>query len=175
MCGLAPVKVLAATSLTKVVSILPEKTGTVRGLRATASTLATTLAARTHNSPSVSSVGTMIPEEHPSMTTTLKELKSHKTPPATNIPSGHSTAPTVQAIVVNRVSIVDPKLASIIGYKLEVVTAAPEDSQAACPTHSKVIATSEPTPFPACVAIVHKLIRNLENDPVQLESIWLTP
>jgi len=111
----------------------------------------------TRNSPPVSSVGTMIPEEHPSMTTTLKELDSHKTPTTTNIPSGHSTAPSVCAVVVDSVSPVDPELTSIIGYQLEVVTAAPEDSQLSCPAHGKIIFRSEPFPFATCVAIVHLL------------------
>jgi hypothetical protein len=78
--------------------------------------------------PTVSSIMTSVPEQHPSMATTLKEHNSHNTPPCTNTPSGHSSAPTVQAIVVNCVSIVEPQLASIIGYKLEVVSAAPKDS-----------------------------------------------
>merc|ERR1719424_1343259 len=157
MCGSAPIEVLAATSLTKVVDVLPEKASAICGLRATllAATSATASSTCTHNHPSVSSVGSMIPEEHPRMTTTLKELKSHETPPTTNIPSGHSTTPTVQAIVVNCVSIVDPQLASIIGYELEVVTAALEDSQAASPAHGKVITTSETRPFAASVAVVH--------------------
>jgi hypothetical protein len=97
----------------------------------------------------------MIPEEHPGMTTTFKELKPHETPPATNIPPGHSTAPSVQSIVVNGVSVVDPQLASIIGNELEMVPASPEDSQAACPTNSEVITPSEARPCSACVAIVH--------------------
>ena len=159
MCGSAPIEVLAAPSLTKVVDVLPEKASTISGGSATLATLATTFATGTHNNPSVSSVRAMIPEEHPSMTTTLKELKSHKTPPATNIPSGHSTAPAVQAIVVNRVSIIEPQLASIIGDELEVVTATLEDSQTTSPTHCKVIATSEPRPFATCVAVVHHLMR----------------
>ena len=156
MCGSAPIEVLAAPSLTKVVDVLPEKASTISG--ASATLLATTFATGTHNNPSVSSVGAMIPEEHPSSTTTLKELKSHKTPPTTNIPSGHSTAPAVQAIVVNCVSIVEPQLASIIGNELEVVPAALEDSQTASPTHCKVIATSETRPFATGVAIVNHLM-----------------
>ena len=159
MCGSTPIEVLAATSLTKVVDVLPEKASAICGPRATllAATSATAFATCTHNRPSVSSVGSMIPEEHPCMTTTLKELKSDKTPSTTNIPTGHATAPAVQAIVVNCVSIVDPQLASIIGYELEVVTAALEDSQAASPAHGKVITTSETRPFSASVAVVHHL------------------
>ena len=63
MCGSAPIEVLAAPSLTKVVDVLPEKASTISGLRATL-LAATAFATGTHNSPSVSSVGSMIPEEH---------------------------------------------------------------------------------------------------------------
>jgi hypothetical protein len=70
----------------------------------------------------------MVPEEHPCMTTTLKHLQSNKSPPSTNISSGHTTAPTVQAIVVDGVAVVNPQLAPIIGDNLEVVTARLEDS-----------------------------------------------
>ena len=157
MCGSAPIEVLAAPSLTKVIDVLPEKASTISGGSATA-TFATTFATGTRNNPSVSSVWTMIPEEHTSISATLKELKSHKTPPTTKLPSGNTAAPAMQAIVVNCVSVVNPQFASIIGYELEVVTAALEDSQTASPTHCKVIATSEPRPFATCVAIVNHLM-----------------
>jgi len=39
------------------------------------------------------------------------------------LPSDHSTAPTMQTIVVNCVFIVNPQLAPVIGDNLEVVTA----------------------------------------------------
>ena len=146
-------EVLEASSLTKVVDVLPEKSRTISGGSSTHSTSAT----GTHNDPSVASIGTMVPEQHPCMTTTLEHLKPHKTPAATNMPSGRSTAPTVQAIIVNGVSVVNPQLATIIGDKLEVVMASPEDSQAACPTYSEVIASSKARPFATCVAIVDKL------------------
>ena len=112
---------------------------------------------RTGNNPSVSSVGTMVPEEHPRMTTTLKHFESHKTPSSTHMPSGCSATPSMQAIVVNCVPIVDPQLTPIIGYELEVVMARPENSHAASPTHSKVIATRKARPFTTCVAVVHHL------------------
>jgi hypothetical protein len=43
-------------------------------------------AARTHNKPFISSIRTMVPEEHPSMTTPLKHLEAHKTPSGTHVP-----------------------------------------------------------------------------------------
>jgi hypothetical protein len=150
---LATVQVLATSTLTKVESILPEETMAICDrIRSVAS------ATGSDNNPSVSSVGPVIPEEHPSMTTTLEELQSHKTPPTTNILSGHSTTPAVQAVVVDCISIVDPQLASIIGYELEVVTPTFEDSQAACPTCSEVISASITRPSATSVAIVHIML-----------------
>ena len=147
----ATLEILASATLAKVESVLPEETVAIRDGIATFTACA-------RNSPPVASIGTMVPEQHPSMTTTLEELKSHETPSTTNVPSGHSSTPAVQAIIVNGVPIVDPQLASVIRDELEVVTAAPEDSQAASPTHCKVIATSETRPFATCVAIVNHLI-----------------
>jgi hypothetical protein len=89
------------------------------------------------------------------MTTTLKHLKSNKTPPSMQVPSGLSVAPPVHAIVVNCVSIVDPQLAPIIGKDAEMVMASFEDSQAASPTHGEVIAPGEARPSAPCVAIVY--------------------
>jgi hypothetical protein len=80
-------------------------------------------ASRTDNNPSVSSVVAMVPEEHPSMTTTLKHLNSHKMPACTNVPSDMTSTPSMQAIVVDCVPIVKPQLASIIRDNLEVVMA----------------------------------------------------
>ena len=123
------------------------------------------LATGTRNSPSISSIWTMVPEEHPRVATTLKHLESHKSPPSANISSGHSTAPTVQAIVVNCVAIVNPQLAPIIGDNLEVVTARLEDSQAASPTHSKVVTSGKARPSATSVAIVHVLGHSSNKPP----------
>jgi hypothetical protein len=172
MCGSATIEVLAAPSLAEVVNVLPEEASTISGGSAAP---ATTLATGTHNNPSVSSVRAVIPEEHPSMTTTLEELNSHKTPPTTNIPFGHSSAPAVQAIVINCVSIVKPQLASIIRNELEVVTAALEDSQTTSPSHCEVIATSEPGPSSTCVAIVHDMFPASMCGPAPIEVLAATP
>jgi hypothetical protein len=64
----------------------------------------------------------MVPEKHPSMTTTLKHLKPYKTPPCTNMLSSLSIAPTVQTIIIYCVAVVDPELAAIIGDNTESVT-----------------------------------------------------
>jgi len=42
------------------------------------------------------------------MATTLKHFKSDKTPWSTKMPVGLSIAPAVQAIVVDRVAIINP-------------------------------------------------------------------
>jgi hypothetical protein len=60
-------------------------------------------------------------------------------PPATNVPSGLPIAPAVQAVIVNCVLVVEPQLAAIIRDYAEMVMSCPENSQAACPTHSEVI------------------------------------
>jgi len=150
--GSATIQVLAPAALTEVECILPEETMAISDLVARAPGATPTC---THNNPSVSSVRTMVPEPHASMTTSLKHLKPHKTPPSTKLSPGRSAAPAVQAIIVNCVSIVKPQLASIVRVDLEVVTACPEDPQTTCPTHSEVIASAKTGPFATSVAIVH--------------------
>jgi len=108
---------LAPPALTKVEDILPEETSAISDANSML------LAFCTRDNPSVSSIGTMVPEENPSMTTTLKHLNSHKMPPCANVLSDVTSAPSVQAIVVNCVSIVKPQLASVIRNNLEVVMA----------------------------------------------------
>jgi hypothetical protein len=66
-------------------------------------------------------------------------------------------APTMQAIVVDGIPVVDPQFASIIGDDAESVVAVPPDSQSACPTDGKVIAPDKALPFAIRVAIVHCL------------------
>ena len=92
------------------------------------------------------------------MTTLLKHLKSDEMPPCAHMPSGLPIAPTMQAIVVDGVPIVNPQLAAVIGDNAEAVMACPEDSQAASPPYSKLIATMEPRPSSTCVSVVHHLI-----------------
>jgi hypothetical protein len=61
----------------------------------------------------------------------------------------------VQAIIVNRVSIAKPQLASIIRYNAESVSVCPENSHATGPTHSKVVASVESRPLATCVPVVY--------------------
>ena len=145
------VQILAPTTLAKVEGILPEDTMPINDSMARSS------ATCAHNNPSVASIGSMVPEEHASMTAALKHLKPHQVPPSTNLSPGRSAAPPMQAIIVYCVSIVKPQLAPIIGVNLEVVTACPEDSESACPARSKVIASGEARPPATCVTVVHCL------------------
>ena len=78
------------------------------------------------------------------------------------MPGGLSIAPTVQAIVVDCVAVVNPKFAPIIRIDAEVVTPCLEDSQAASPTDSKVIAASKTRPLATGVTIVYILVTHLK-------------
>jgi hypothetical protein len=110
----APVQVLASTTLPKIVDLLLE-------------TRATRFCA--HNSPTISSIGTSVPEQHPSMTSALEHLKSQSMCSIAKMLGGFAIAPTMQTVVVDCISIVDPQLASIIGDNAEAVVASPSDSQ----------------------------------------------
>jgi len=151
----ATIQILATTTLTKVEGLLPEKTFAIRGTSTTTATFA--FCACTHNSPSVSSVSSSVPEQHPSMPTTLKHLNSHAVRPRPKMLDGLPIPPTMQAIIVDCVSIVNPQLASVIGDDAESVLAVLADSQAACPSHCKVIATGKTRPLSTSVAIVNCL------------------
>jgi hypothetical protein len=145
--------------LTKVEDILPEEAMAVGG---TIAGLLPALCA--HNSPAVSCVGTSVPEQHPGMPTALKHLKFHKMPPSALMFRGLAIAPTMQAIIVDCVSIVNPQFAPIVRNDAKAIMACPEDSHAACPSCSKVVASFESRPFLACVAIV--------NSPTPSSHVW---
>ena len=100
---------MALPALTKVEDVLPEEPRAIRDRIA-----GLTSATCTHNSPSVSSVSTSVSEQHPSMTTTLKHFELYMMPPGTLVLVGLPIAPTMQAIVVDCVPIIDPQLAAII-------------------------------------------------------------
>ena len=155
MCGSAPIQVLTATSLTKVVNILSEETSAISGNSAAR---AATFATCAHNIPSIAGVGTSVPEQHPSSTTTLEHLKSHKMPASAKTPIGFAITPAMQAVVVDCVPIVDPQLATIIRDDTEAIIARPENSQTSRPTNGEMIASGKSRPPATCVTIVHKLM-----------------
>jgi hypothetical protein len=138
------VQVLTSTTLAKVVDLLLQ-------------TRASSVSNRAHDSPSISSIRTSVPEQHPGMTTALKHLNSQSMSPSTKMLGGLTIAPAMQTVVVDCIAIVDPKLASIIRDNAEAVVARPSDFHGTGPTHREVVAASETTPFPVCVAVVHHL------------------
>ena len=149
---LARVQVFAPTTLTKVEGVLPEETVAISDC-----VLYVAFATCAHNSPTVCSIGTSVPEQHPCMTTALKHLQTHKTPPSTKTSGSFPIAPAMQAIVIDCVSIINPQLAAIIGDDAEPVISCLEDAQTACPTRSEVIAAGIAWPSATCIAIVHIL------------------
>jgi hypothetical protein len=102
-------QVLAPSSLTEVEDILPEETTAIEN--AMASVVSAT---GFHNSPSVGSIRPFVPEQHPSVTTAFKHLKSHKAPSSAKMLGGLAIAPTVQAVVIDCESAVNPELTPII-------------------------------------------------------------
>jgi hypothetical protein len=99
----------------------------------------------------------MVPEKHPSMTTTLEHLKSHKMPTTTKVFGCLPIAQAMQAVVIDRIPIVQPQLASIIRDNAKTVMPCLKDPEPARPTNGKVIAAFESRPFTTCVFIVHNL------------------
>jgi hypothetical protein len=164
----AILQIRAPAALRRVEDILPEEAMAIGGYIALANSVFMTTG--THNNPTVSCVRPVVPKEHPSMTTTLKHLKSHQMPPSAYAPSGHTIAPTMQAVVVDCVTIVNPQLASIIRVNAEVVSACPEDPEAPCPAHCEVISPSKTRPSTTCVAIVHDMFPTSHIRPATRQS-----
>jgi hypothetical protein len=86
----------------------------------------------------------------------FKHLKSDKAPPA-KMSGNFTIAPAMQAIIVDRIPIVHPQLASIVGQNAEPVIRSPENSHATCPANCKVITSGKTWPSAACVPVVHHL------------------
>jgi hypothetical protein len=101
------------------------------------------------------------------MTTVLEELDSHGVPSATVMPSNHPAAPAAQAVIVGRVAVVDPELASIIGDELDMVPSSTPNEHPACPTRSKGNSAAPAAPPAACVAVAHLL----RDEPVAYTDI----
>jgi hypothetical protein len=58
------------------------------------------------------------------------------------------------AVVIDRVAIIYPQIASVIGNNAVPVVRRMKGSRAACPTHSKVIISVKTRPSPTCVLVV---------------------
>jgi len=91
------------------------------------------------------------------VTSTLEHLKPYSMCSGAEMLNSLSIAPTVQAIIVDCILVIDPQLASIIGDDAKPVMACSSDCQGAHPAHCKVIASPKATPLATCVAIVHHL------------------
>jgi hypothetical protein len=84
----ATVQIRAPSSLSEIESIFPEDSMPVYG----------SMASRTsciHNIPTISSIGTSVPEEHARMTTVFKHLESHKVPSTALMPVRLPIAPAM--------------------------------------------------------------------------------
>jgi hypothetical protein len=120
----AIIQPLASATLTKVEDVFPEESMTISGL--SGHVAATTCK---HNCPSVGSIITSITKLHPSMPTTLKHLKSCEMPSTTEVFGCLPVTPAMQAVVIDRVAIVQPQLASIIGDDAKTVMSRLENSE----------------------------------------------
>ena len=120
----ATIQVLAMASLTEVESVLPEETSAVCDLMCGVAS-----ATCTHHHPTVASIVSPVPEQHPCMAAVLKHLQPDKMPSTTQVLVGFTITPAMQTIVVDRVPIVDPQVAAIIRDNTESVMARPQDAQ----------------------------------------------
>jgi hypothetical protein len=141
-------QIRAATTLTEIEGVLHKNTVTISSTM-TSSSHATCF----DRSPSISGIHSLVPEKHSCVTATFKHLDSDHAP-STDAPGSLSITPTVTAVVVDDIMVVDPQVASIIGYDTVAVMACPENSHATCPTHCEVIASSEAMPSATCVPVV---------------------
>jgi hypothetical protein len=91
------------------------------------------------------------------MATMFKHFNPHTTPSSMKVPVSLPVAPTMQAIIVDRVSIVSPQLASVIRNNAESIRGFSEDSHITCPTHREVITSRKTGPSSACVPIIHHM------------------
>jgi hypothetical protein len=102
------IQICTSTTLIEVESVLHEETMAVSGTNDW-STLATCRC----KGPSISGIGTSVPKVHTSMTAMLKHFNSHHAP-STDMLGSFSIAPAVQAIIVDRIPIINPQLASVV-------------------------------------------------------------
>jgi hypothetical protein len=116
--------------------------------------IATASSIRTNRLPSISSVAAPVPEKHTGMTTMLKHLNSCEMPSSTNVPSSLPVPPAVQAIIVDRVTVIEPKFAPIIGNDAKTIMATSKEPYTTRPAHCEVVPSAIATPVVACVPII---------------------
>jgi hypothetical protein len=95
----------------------------------------------------------MVPAHDASPTTVLEELDSDGVSPTTVMPPGHSTAPAVQAVIVERVAVLTHILLPSSEMSCQWYQVPRRIVILACPTRSKVM--RQPRRVPACVAVIH--------------------
>jgi hypothetical protein len=89
------------------------------------------------------------------MTTMFKHLQPQDMPSTALVPGGFPIAPAMQAIIVDRIPVVNPQFASVIGNNAETVMACVKNSVTTCPTYSKVITTAKTMPITTCVPVIY--------------------
>jgi hypothetical protein len=104
------------------------------------------------------------------MTTMFKHFNSDEVPSA-NTPRSFPIAPTMQAIIVDRVTVINPKLASIVRNDAETIVAFPEKSHTTCPTGSEVIISSEARPSAPGVPVVNRVTPTSHVGPAMIQIL----
>jgi hypothetical protein len=164
----ATIEVLATTALPKVEDILSKQTMPISDRSGTdpPATCAQGL-------PPASSVYANIAEKHTGSATMFKMFKPTKMPSSTLMPMSLPIAPTVTAIVVDGVTIVNEQIASIIGNNAESVVATPEESCARRPPYCKMIASVETWPSATSIPIVHIMSpsSHIRSPPIQILTV----
>jgi hypothetical protein len=108
------------------------------------------------------------------MTTMFKRFDSNQAPSSMNVPLCHTAAPTMQTIIVDAVTIVNPQLAAVVRDKLEMIPTASEDSHPGSPSHSKVIMTGKSRPSAAGVPVVNIMFPTLHIWPSTVQILTST-
>jgi hypothetical protein len=158
---LATFHIGASTTLTEIKGIFHKDTVAICGAIVT-----TSKATCSCYLPSISSVNTFVPEKHACMTAMLKHFQSHHAP-SPEAPRSLPITPPVQAIIVDRVPIIYPQLASIIRNNAEAVIAKPVECHTRCPSCSKVVTSRKTRPPAASVSVVHGV--------TPTSHVWATP
>jgi hypothetical protein len=115
----ADAEIWATSTLSKVESLLPEALASVWSWTNPFSSHCRLW----HYNHPIPSVRTLILEYHACSTTTLEHFHFHESSPSAKMSGGLTIPHAMQAIIVDRITVVNPKLAAIIRYKGESVMA----------------------------------------------------
>jgi hypothetical protein len=109
------------------------------------------------------------------MTAMFKHFKSSKMPSTSKTPVGLPIAPTVTAVIVDRVPIINKQVAAVIGDNAVPIIPSPEDPHTTCPTHCEVITCTETRPIASRVPIVHIMFPTLQVRRATIQVLAATP